>query len=49
MAGPDSIPTRKTEEGANAAVAAIRISLYAFLTGLTFSLISLGTLILELI
>lgn len=41
--------TRETEENANAAVAALRLSLYAFLTGLAFSLISLGTLILELI
>jgi hypothetical protein len=41
--------TRETEEGANAAAAAVKISLYGFLTGLAFSLISLGTLILEMI
>ena len=41
--------TREVQEDANAATAALTISLYALLTGLGFSLISLGTLIAELI
>ena len=40
---------RETQRERNAAAAAIGISLYAFLAGLGFSLISLGTLIVELI
>jgi hypothetical protein len=41
--------TREAQEEANAATAAITTSLYALLIGLGFSLISLGTLIAELI
>lgn len=41
--------TRKAQEDGNAAAVAIMISLCAFLAGLGFSLISLGTLIVELI
>jgi hypothetical protein len=41
--------TREAQEDANAATAAITTSLYALLIGLGFSLISLGTLIAELI
>lgn len=41
--------TRQAEEEGNAAAEAIERALYAFLTGLGFSLISLGTLIAELI
>jgi hypothetical protein len=41
--------TRQAEEEGNAAAKAIARALYAFLTGLGFSLISLGTLIAELI
>ena len=41
--------TRETQESENAVAGAITISLYAFLAGLGFSLISLGTLIFELI
>jgi len=40
---------REMEENGNTASAAIGVSLYAFLAGLAFSLISLGTLILEFI
>ena len=40
---------RETQREGNVAAAAIAISLYAFLAGLGFSLISLGTLIVELI
>jgi 4-amino-4-deoxy-L-arabinose transferase-like glycosyltransferase len=39
--------TRETQEDGNAAAGAIMISLYALLTGLGFSLISLATLIFE--
>jgi hypothetical protein len=39
--------TRETQEDGNAATGAIMISLHALLTGLGFSLISLGTLIFE--
>lgn len=41
--------TRKAQEDGNAAAVAIMISLCAFLAGLGFSLVSLGTLIIELI
>ena len=41
--------TREAQEDANAATAAVTTSLYALLAGLGFSLISLGTLIAELI
>lgn len=41
--------TRQAEEEGNAAAEAIARALYAFLAGLGFSLISLGTLIAELI
>jgi hypothetical protein len=41
--------TRKAEEDGNAALVAISVSLRAFLGGLGFSLIALGTLIFELI
>jgi hypothetical protein len=41
--------TRDAQEGGNAAAAAIGRSLYAFLAGLGFSLLSIGTLIVELI
>lgn len=40
---------REAQEDGNAAARAIMISLYALVTGLGFSLISLGTLIVELI
>ncbi|MGN6259072.1 MAG: hypothetical protein ACTHN3_15220 [Solirubrobacterales bacterium] len=39
--------TRYTQEERNAVARAIAISLYAFLSGLGFTLISLGTLALE--
>ena len=41
--------TRETQESENAVAGAIMISLYTFLAGLGFSMISLGTLIFELI
>lgn len=41
--------TRKAQEDGNSAAVAIRISLRAFLGGLVFSLVSLGTVILGLI
>lgn len=41
--------TRQTEEEGNIAAKAIARALYVFLVGLAFSLISLGTLIVELI
>ena len=40
--------TRKAQEDGNSAAVAIRVSLRAFLGGLVFSLVSLGTLILGL-
>ncbi|HET7509374.1 MAG TPA: hypothetical protein VFJ65_03915 [Solirubrobacterales bacterium] len=39
---------REAQEGGNAAARAIMISLYVLLAGLGFSLVSLGTLIIEL-
>lgn len=41
--------TRRAQEAGNATAEAIMHSLYAFLAGLAFSLVSLGTLIFELI
>jgi hypothetical protein len=41
--------TRDAQEGGNAAVRAINVSLYAFLAGLAFSLVAIATLITELI
>ena len=41
--------TRKAQDDGNSAAVAIRVSLCAFLGGLMFSLVSLGTLILGLI
>lgn len=41
--------TREAQEDGNAAVEAIMISLYAFLLGLGFSLLSIGALVFELI
>lgn len=41
--------TRRAQEAGNATAEAIMQSLYAFLAGLGFSLVSLGTLIFELI
>jgi hypothetical protein len=43
------VGARQTAEDGNAAAKAIMISLYAFLAGLAFSSISVGTLILELL
>ena len=41
--------TREVQEAGNAAAGAVRVSLYALLAGLGFSLIVVGTLIFELI
>jgi hypothetical protein len=43
------VATKDAQEGGNAAAKAINISLYAFLGGLGFSVIAIGTLIVELI
>lgn len=45
---PLETAARKAQEGGNAAARAIMISLYVLLAGLGFSLVSLGTLIIEL-
>ena len=41
--------TREAQEDGNVAARAVVLSLYSFLAGLGFSLVSLGTLIFELI
>lgn len=41
--------TRNAQDGGNAAAQAINVSLFAFLAGLAFSVVSIGILIVELI
>lgn len=41
--------TRDAQDGGNAAAKAINVSLYAFLAGLAFSVLAIGTLVVELI